>query len=57
MPQVNRYPDIAAQRLRDRIASRLGVMADEIAVGPGSVGVLQQIIAATCEAEDEVIFG
>lgn len=54
--RINRYPDSAADGLRERIADQVGVSADEVAVGPGSVGVLQQVIAAVCDAGDEVIF-
>ena len=54
--RLNRYPDSAAVVLRDRIAAHVGVSLDEVAVGPGSVGVLQQIIGSVCEAGDEVIF-
>jgi histidinol-phosphate aminotransferase len=54
--RMNRYPDLAATALRARIAGFLGVSADEVAVGPGSIGVLQQILASVCEAEDEVVF-
>jgi histidinol-phosphate aminotransferase len=53
---MNRYPDMAAVELRERLASHLGVTAGEIAVGPGSVGVLQQIITGLCDAGDEVVF-
>ncbi|WP_458779345.1 histidinol-phosphate transaminase [Arthrobacter sp. D3-16] len=53
---MNRYPDAAAVGLRERIASHLGVTAGEVAVGSGSVGVLQQIITGLCDAGDEVIF-
>ena len=53
---MNRYPDSAAVELRERIARHLGVTAGEVAVGPGSVGVLQQIITGLCDAGDEVIF-
>jgi histidinol-phosphate aminotransferase len=53
---MNRYPDMAAVDLRERIASHLGVTAEEVAVGPGSVGVLQQIITGLCDTGDEVIF-
>src|SRR6478735_6891905 len=48
--RMNRYPNMAAVELRERIASHLGVSAQEIAVGPGSVGVLQQIITGLCDA-------
>lgn len=54
--RMNRYPDMAAVELRERLALHLGVTAGEIAVGPGSVGVLQQIITGLCDAGDEVIF-
>lgn len=53
---MNRYPDMAAVELRERLARHLGVTVQEIAVGPGSVGVLQQIITGLCNAGDEVIF-
>ncbi|GAA2182279.1 histidinol-phosphate transaminase [Brooklawnia cerclae] len=54
--QLNRYPDNSAGDLRRRIATQFGVNADEIAVGTGSIGVLQQILAAMCDAGDEVVF-
>ena len=54
--RLNRYPDIAAVQLRERIAAHVGVTVDEVAVGPGSVGVLQQIIESVCDAGDEVVF-
>ncbi|WP_258805091.1 histidinol-phosphate transaminase [Pseudarthrobacter sp. NS4] len=54
--RMNRYPDMAAVELRERIARHLGVTAAEVAVGPGSVGVLQQIITGLCDTGDEVIF-
>ncbi len=54
--KMNRYPDNVAVELRERLASHLGVTAGEVAVGPGSVGVLQQIITGLCDAGDEVIF-
>src|SRR6478752_1770264 len=49
-------PDIAAVELRERLARHLGVTVEEVAVGPGSVGVLQQIITGLCDAGDEVVF-
>lgn len=42
--------------LRNWIAVTLGTAAEQINVGPRSVGVLQQILAATCEPNNEVIF-
>ncbi|GAA2225023.1 histidinol-phosphate transaminase [Herbiconiux moechotypicola] len=56
--RLNRYPDNAALELRTRLAARLGagVTVDELAVGPGSTGVLQQILTGYCEPGDEVLF-
>jgi histidinol-phosphate aminotransferase len=53
--QMNRYPDMAATALVDAIAERTGVDRSQVAVGTGSVGVLGQILAATCGAGDEVV--
>ena len=38
------------------IAAFVGVAPANIAVGTGSVGILGQIIQATCDAGDEVVF-
>lgn len=52
----NRYPDLAAVSLTDRLASTLGVSADRIAIGCGSVSVCQQLVQITClQPTDEVI--
>ena len=53
---MNRYPDMAVTALTDALAQRLGVPREHIATGTGSVGVLGQLIAATCEPGDEVIY-
>jgi histidinol-phosphate aminotransferase len=54
---VNRYPDMAASALIERIARHVGVDADRVAVGCGSVSLCQQLIQATCEGpDDEVLF-
>ena len=53
--RVNRYPDLAVTALRDALGARLGVPAEWIACGTGSVGVLGQIITAMCDAGDEVV--
>jgi histidinol-phosphate aminotransferase len=53
---MNRYPDMAVTELTDALAGRLGVPPEHIATGTGSVGVLGQIIAATCDPGDEVIY-
>jgi histidinol-phosphate aminotransferase len=53
---MNRYPDMAVTALTDALAQSLGVPREHIATGTGSVGVLGQIIAATCDQGDEVIY-
>ena len=53
---ANRYPDMGALALREALAAHLGVGVEQIAVGAGSVSVLQQIVTAFCDAGDEVIF-
>ncbi len=54
--RANRYPDMAAVALREALAAHVGVAIERIAVGAGSVSVLQQIITAYCDAGDEVMF-
>lgn len=53
---MHRYPNMGVVDAREAIARHVGVTADEIAAGPGSSGVLQQIISAVCDAGDEVVF-
>src|SRR5438552_3873623 len=52
---ANRYPDFAATRLVAALARRFDVPAAHVAVGTGSVGVLQQVVQATAGAGDEVV--
>lgn len=52
----NRYPDATAGRLRERLAARYGVTVDEVHVAAGSVSILAQLVQATCEPGDEVIY-
>lgn len=54
--RANRYPDMGAVALRQALAAHVGVGLEQIAVGAGSVSVLQQIVTAYCDAGDEVIF-
>ena len=37
---INRYPDATALAVRERLAVRHGVTADEVIVGAGSVAIL-----------------
>ena len=54
--EVNRYPDATALRLRERLAERYGVSADEVIVGAGSVSLLAQFILAAAGPGDEVVY-
>jgi histidinol-phosphate aminotransferase len=54
---VNRYPDNGAEALTGAIAERFDVPAAHVAVGCGSVGVLQQLMVAVSDPGDEVIYG
>jgi histidinol-phosphate aminotransferase len=53
----NRYPDPAATRLTEALAAKHGVDVDRLAVGCGSVQLVQELVEITCDAGDEVIFG
>jgi histidinol-phosphate aminotransferase len=54
--EANRYPDNGSQALTAAISSRFGVPESHIAVGCGSVGVSQQLLAATAEPGTEVLY-
>src|ERR1700734_726676 len=53
---VNRYPDNGAHALIEAIADRHGVPARHVAVGCGSVGVVQQLLEAVGEPGAEVMY-
>lgn len=53
---VNRYCDHLAVDLRTALASRLGVTVDGVAVGCGSVGLLQQLCLAYLDPGDEAVY-
>jgi histidinol-phosphate aminotransferase len=54
---VNRYPDSGANALVARLAERFAVSETQLAVGCGSVSLCQQLVQATCNDADEVVFG
>jgi histidinol-phosphate aminotransferase len=54
--QMNRYPDMAVSALSQALAQRLDVPVEHLATGTGSVGVLGQLIQATCDPGDEVVY-
>lgn len=53
---INRYPDSGCTELTGRLADKLGVPADHLAIGCGSVTLCQQLVQATCTEHDEVLF-
>ena len=52
----NRYPDASALALRERLAARYGLTADEVHIGAGSVALLAQLIQAAAGPGDEVLY-
>ncbi len=53
---VNRYADHRALELRSELAEWLGVSSDQVAVGCGSVGLIQQLCLTYVDAGDEVVY-
>jgi histidinol-phosphate aminotransferase len=53
---MNRYPDMGNVAMTAAVADRLGVRANQLAFGTGSVAVLYHLLQATCEAGDEVVY-
>jgi histidinol-phosphate aminotransferase len=53
---AHRYPDMAVLALRDALADRLGVAADRIATGCGSVALAEHLVRATCLPGDELVY-
>ncbi|MCU1587883.1 MAG: histidinol-phosphate transaminase [Frankiales bacterium] len=53
----NRYPDPGVVRLTEALAAKHGVPTERIAVGCGSVQLVQELVEITCDAGDEVLFG
>ena len=53
---TNRYPDPASSALVDALAERHGVPREHLALGTGSVGLLQQVVQISAGPGDEVLF-
>ena len=53
---ANRYPDHRGLELREALAAKCGVDLDQVTVGCGSVGLLQQLFLAYVDAGDEVVY-
>ncbi|EHR59171.1 histidinol-phosphate transaminase [Saccharomonospora cyanea] len=54
--EINRYPDMGAWALVDRLSRELDVPTSQVAVGCGSVSLCQQFVQALCAPGDEVLF-
>lgn len=53
---MNRYPDHRCMEVREALAERHGIGLDQVTVGSGSVGVLQQLFASYVDPGDEVVY-
>jgi histidinol-phosphate aminotransferase len=53
---MNRYADHRATELRSAIAASVGVRDDQVTVGAGSSGLLQQLCMTYLEPGDEVVY-
>ncbi|MEO6989473.1 MAG: histidinol-phosphate transaminase [Aquihabitans sp.] len=51
------YPDPGAVELRRALAESVGVASEQVTVGAGSVGLLQQLALAYAGPGDEVVYG
>lgn len=56
MLNSHRYPDMGVVQLRDRLAERLGVAAERIVTGCGSVALAEILVKATCLPGDEIVY-
>lgn len=54
--ELNRYPDPGATALVTALAGHLGVPEEHVALGAGSVGLLQQLLEAVGEPGAEVVY-
>ncbi len=53
---VHRYPDMGVGALRDKIAKRLGVEADRVVTGCGSVALAEHLARTTCLPGDNIVY-
>jgi histidinol-phosphate aminotransferase len=53
----NRYPDPSVTVLTERLAAKHGVAPERVAVGCGSVQLVQELVEISCDAGDEVVYG
>ena len=57
LTESNRYPDPSVTVLTERLAAKHGVDPDRVAVGCGSVQLVQELVEISCDAGDQVVFG
>jgi histidinol-phosphate aminotransferase len=57
IPELNRYPDGGAYRLRQALADRHGVRFEEIAFGAGADGVIDCLAQVALDVGDEIVVG
>jgi histidinol-phosphate aminotransferase len=55
--ELNRYPDGGAYRLRAALAEREGVAFEEVAIGSGADGIIDNVSQALLDPGDEVVLG
>jgi histidinol-phosphate aminotransferase len=53
---ANRYADHRATAVRERLATRLDLGVEQVTVGAGSVGLLQQLFLTYVDPGDEVVY-
>jgi histidinol-phosphate aminotransferase len=56
MARSGHYPDHTAWALREALAAKHGRPVEELTIGPGTVGLLQQLLLAFAGPGDEVLF-
>lgn len=52
---ANRYPDLRGETLAAALAARHGVSPESVAVGAGSIVILDQLVRGWCDPGDEVV--
>ena len=56
-PQLNRYPDGGAYRLRAALAERFDLRFEEVAIGAGSDGIVDYLSQLALDPGDEIVCG
>jgi histidinol-phosphate aminotransferase len=56
LAEGNRYPDPAVMQLTAALAAKHGIGEDHVAVGCGSVMLVQQLVQIAADAGDEVVY-